>query len=268
MKIRALFTSIVLLLGLMGAAQAQTALTSTTLSAALTATQTTVQVASATGVSAGVYLFVDREAMRVNSITGTLANVSRGFAGSAARAHITGAVVYVGAASAFSSDGGPGGPVGACTRTAQTTLPRISLPSGNVYDCPVGTNAQWALLNGEGLRTVKSEAFNLDNGSGTTIDAILIRPARDILVTACRIVYEDATAGTVAAGNARVGTTVGGSEIVASTAYTNSATVGSTTAMTIVAGNVSAGTPVLVRHTGVAATVAGEAVVECDYVYR
>jgi hypothetical protein len=61
---------------------------------------------------------------------------------------------------------------------------------------------------------------------------------------------------------------VGGSEIVAATAYGNAATVGSTTAMTLVATTVAAGTPVIVRHTGVAAVQAGQAHVEIEYEFR
>lgn len=115
--------------------------------------------------------------------------------------------------------------------------------------------------------TARSVWFNLDNGSGTTIDDVILVPAAAITITAARIVYVDTTSGTVAAGNAKIGTTVGGAEIVAATSYENSKTVGTTTAMTLVATAVAAGTMVSVRHTGVAATAAGQAVVEVDYVY-
>lgn len=244
---------------------AQTAMSTTTLSSLLTASGNTVVLASATGVDVGDFLVVEREAMIVRSIVSTTATVTRGFAGTAARAHNSGATVYVGAPSTFYQGAAPSG---ACTRADEAYLPRVVLPGGDVYDCPVGATPIWSLLNGEGLRTARSEAFNLDNGAGTTIDAVLIRSPREIFITACRIVYEDATTGTVAGGNARVGTTVGGSEIVASTAYANTTAVGATTAMVVVEGKVAAATPVLVRHTGVAITQAGEAVVECDYIYR
>jgi hypothetical protein len=119
-----------------------------------------------------------------------------------------------------------------------------------------------------GTRTgsARSVWFNLDNGAGTTIDDVLVKSVVPITVVAARILYVDATTGTVAAGNARIGTTVGGSEIVASTAYENTKTVGTETAMTIVAGAVPANGAVFVRHTGVAATAAGQAVVEVEYV--
>ena len=114
--------------------------------------------------------------------------------------------------------------------------------------------------------TARTVWFNLDNGAGTTIDDVVIRSVVPITVTAARALYVDATTGTVAAGNFRVGTTVGGSEIVAATAYENTKTVGTVTDGTIVAGTVAANGFVCVRHTGVAATAAGQAVVEIEYI--
>jgi hypothetical protein len=119
--------------------------------------------------------------------------------------------------------------------------------------------------NGPGVAITKSVWFNLDNGAGTTVDDVVLRPAVAVTITGARIVYVDATTGTVAAGNARIGTTVGGSEIVAATAYENTKAVGTVTAMTIVSGAVAANTPVCVRHTGVAVTQAGQAFVEIEY---
>lgn len=119
---------------------------------------------------------------------------------------------------------------------------------------------------GAGTKQIKSTVeFDLDNGAGTTIDFVLMRPAAALTITAARIVYSDATSGTVAAGTAQIGTTVGGTEIVAATAYANTKAVGTTTAMTIASGAVAANTPVIVRHTGVAATQAGKAIVEIEY---
>jgi hypothetical protein len=119
--------------------------------------------------------------------------------------------------------------------------------------------------SGAALGQARSTWFNIDNGAGTTIDDVILRPAVPIVVTAARIVYVDATTGTVAAGNAKIGTTVGGAEIVAATAYENTKAVGTVTAMTIVAGAVAANTPIIVRHTGIAATAAGQAYVEIEY---
>jgi hypothetical protein len=122
---------------------------------------------------------------------------------------------------------------------------------------------------GEGRREIaRSSWFNLDNGAGTTIDDVIMRSSQAISIRAARIVYVDATTGTVAAGNAKIGTTVGGAEIVAATAYANTSAVGTATAMTLTsaAAFVAANTPIIVRHTGVAVTQAGQAVVEIEYV--
>ena len=114
-------------------------------------------------------------------------------------------------------------------------------------------------------KTAKSVWFNLDNGAAATVDDVIIKPAVAITITAARIVYVDATTGTVAAGNAKLGTTLGGAEIVAATAYGDAVAVGTSTAMTIAAGAVAAGVAVFCRHTGVAVTQAGQAFVEIDY---
>lgn len=114
-------------------------------------------------------------------------------------------------------------------------------------------------------RTARSVWFNLDNGAGTTIDDVILKSVVAITVTAARILYVDATSGTVAAGNVKIGTTLAGAEIVAATAYENTKAVGTETALVIAAGAVAAGGAVFVRHTGVAATAAGQSVVEIEY---
>lgn len=258
---------LIALLTLQAVASAQTATTSTTLSTALSDTSgRTVVVASATNVEAGGLLFIDREAMDVVSVSSTTVRVVRGAGGTRPSLHPASSVVYVAAkaqkAGVFKSNQVA---FGTCTRANEGFLPQIDISTGRVWDCPTGVTV-WIPVNE--LNTVRSQAFDLDNGAGTTIDALLIRHPRPIVITACRIVYQGATTGTVAAGNAKVGITVGGAEVVAATAYGDSTAVGATTAMTIVAGKIAAGTPVLVRHTGVAATQAGEAVVECDWYPR
>lgn len=123
------------------------------------------------------------------------------------------------------------------------------------------------ILRGDAPRihTARSRAFDIDNGAGTTIDDVILKHSRAITIQAARIIYVGATTGTVAAGNAKIGTALGGAEIVAATAYENTKAVGVSTAMAIVAGAVAAGGSVFVRHTGIAATAAGEAVVEIEY---
>jgi hypothetical protein len=113
-----------------------------------------------------------------------------------------------------------------------------------------------------------SESFNLDNGAGTTVDRVLMRNSKALLLYAARIVYEDATTGTVAAGTIQLGITVGGATLIAATAYANGAAVGDKTALTLLLTNVAADTPLFVRHTGVAATQAGYAHLELEYAVK
>lgn len=115
------------------------------------------------------------------------------------------------------------------------------------------------------LVPARSMRFDLDNGAGTTVDDVVLRPDVPIVITAARAVYTDATTGTVAGATFKIGTTVGGAEIVAATAYENAKAVGTKTDGVIVAGAVPAGTPVIVRHTGIAAVAAGQAYIEIEY---
>jgi hypothetical protein len=114
-------------------------------------------------------------------------------------------------------------------------------------------------------QVARSRLFNIDNGAAATIDDVLLRHSQAIKLLEGRIVYTTETAGTVAAANIRIGTTVAGTQIAAATAYTNSAAVGSATAITLVQTEIPANTPVITRHTGIAATAAGEAYVELEY---
>ena len=111
----------------------------------------------------------------------------------------------------------------------------------------------------------RSQVFNIDNGAGVNIDDVIMRLSRAVTLSAARIVYVDAATGTVAAGSAQVGTTVGGSDLVAPTNYQNGKAVGSVTNMTLAATAVAANQAVHVRHIGVAATQAGQAYVEIEY---
>lgn len=141
--------------------------------------------------------------------------------------------------------------------------------TGGGNELVVASGGTLTIESGGALRGVKHSAksvwFNIDNGAATTIDDVIMKLPFAVTIVAARIVYVDATTGTVAAGNAKIGTAVGGAEIVAATAYENTKAVGTSTAMTIVAGAVAANGAVFVRHTGIAATAAGQAYVEVDY---
>lgn len=146
---RALFGLGVVLLAT--SASAQSTIDNTTISGAMTATQTTVTVVSATctgcTVANGTVVYVDAEAMRVISVTATstIFNVTRGTDGTAASAHNTGAVAWIGPGNRFhASDPVPLGNfvgTGACTQASYGGFkPWISFRSGLRWFCD---NINW-----------------------------------------------------------------------------------------------------------------------------
>ncbi len=108
-------------------------LTATSLSAAVTSTNTTVfRVASATGITANsTVLYVDDgtggngEAVFVNAVNGTAISVTRGYNGSHAAQHLSGSVVLAGAPAAFVSKD----PSGSCT-AANAYTPTVNILGG------------------------------------------------------------------------------------------------------------------------------------------
>jgi hypothetical protein len=119
------------------------------------------------------------------------------------------------------------------------------------------------------LAHINSQTFNLDNGNGTTVDEALFNSGPK----GCRIervyaLYQEA-AQTVAGGNFKLGTAVGGATLVAATAYTDTAAVGDKTDATVLlGGEVAPNTTVFVRHTGVGATQTGTAKICAEVVFN
>lgn len=137
-------------------ASAQTYLTSTTLSNATTASQTSFVVASASGIVAGGGLYVDREFMTVRSVSGTTITVSRGQSGTVANAHGASRTVIIFPVAAIptavsSTDPSPVDGVGTCTPGAHQYLPIVNVTNGNVWLCRFTAAAQaarvWAATN-------------------------------------------------------------------------------------------------------------------------
>jgi hypothetical protein len=135
-------------LALSASAFGQTALTATKLAAAVTTSANIVRVSSATGILAGNLLFIEdgtgggsgagsSEAMLVESISGTVATVVRGYYGSIANAHISGALVITGTPNQFYAVE----PSGACTATSQPVTPYINVKSGNQWLCSTVTGS-------------------------------------------------------------------------------------------------------------------------------
>lgn len=116
------------------------------------------------------------------------------------------------------------------------------------------------------INTVRSQFFNLDNGSGTTVDEPLFRTgAKGGRLVRVYALYGEATQ-TVAGGNYKLGVAAGGATLVAATAYEDSKSVGDSTAATILVDRIPANTTVFVRHTGVASTQTGTATVCVEWV--
>lgn len=121
--------------GFLPAAYAQVALPQTTLAAAIsTETTQTVVVTSATGMTAGTTLLVvDREAMLVNAINGTILTVQRGTSQSKTSKHLNSSVVFNGPARYFRT--APIELTGTCTRSEIPALPRVNTQTGVISDC-------------------------------------------------------------------------------------------------------------------------------------
>jgi len=135
-----------LLLLLAGLAVAQqNTLTQTTLSAAITANDTVLTVASATGISvpsagvAGTALYIiDPGAKQGELVTVTAAgpistafSVRRGRSGTKSTAHISGALVMIGAPNLFQS----ADPAGGCTASSVYVTPWVNVNTGNQWIC-------------------------------------------------------------------------------------------------------------------------------------
>jgi hypothetical protein len=110
------------------------------------------------------------------------------------------------------------------------------------------------------------EVFNIDNGSGSTEDQIILVPSVPITIVAARVVYIEATDTEGAAdATVQIGTAIAGEQIVAAAALEVAKAIGDVTDLTIVDGAVAADELVAVRHTGIAATEAGQYVVQIEY---
>lgn len=136
-------------------AAAQTYNTSTTVATAVTSyTNTSLAVASVTGMAVGNYVYVDHELMRITAIN-TTTKILTVVRSQTPSLHSASAVVFWGPGSMFVS--GPvdnqGHPLsGACTASNYPYLPLIDVNTGNVYLCRAFnasgvTAAQWTWTN-------------------------------------------------------------------------------------------------------------------------
>lgn len=158
MRLSRLLVSLLLILGLTSAVHAQTVLTSTTLSAAITGpADQQISIASTTnwvasGSTGQTFALVDREIMAVRTIntTSKVVQVTRGASATRPAPHISGATIwFIPSPLAIQ----PYVPSGQCTRTALLYVPMIvggiaTTPQtsevGGLWDClGVTTAGQW-----------------------------------------------------------------------------------------------------------------------------
>lgn len=157
---RTKFTDVLLVVAILVMASAiptygQTALNTTTLSAAITSTSDqTVRVASATGIVAKTTaLYVDRELMPVTAVSGTVITVIRGGGGTKATLHASSSAVYAGLLQYFSTTDR----YGACTSTNEIALPVINVANGSVFDCR--SSGTWIPIGYGSQRSGAAESF-------------------------------------------------------------------------------------------------------------
>jgi hypothetical protein len=93
--IRYILLAVALALGALPAS-AQTIISRTTVSAAVSATAQSIVVASATGFTVGNFAWLDMEAVQITSVSGTTIGIQRGQIGTAARAHASGRAILTG----------------------------------------------------------------------------------------------------------------------------------------------------------------------------
>ncbi|MCC6650629.1 MAG: hypothetical protein IT348_05730 [Candidatus Eisenbacteria bacterium] len=139
---RSFVAALVAVLCLAGPVAAQTALSETTVSSAVTSSQNFVVVASATGAVAGGGLYVDREYMRIadSYVSGTRIPVIRA---TRSVSHAASVPVYLGNANAFINADRDG----SCTAANEQYSPQVNVSNGAVWECNSAVK-KWVNLRG------------------------------------------------------------------------------------------------------------------------
>jgi hypothetical protein len=201
-----------LFLCLFAVAVLASAQTSTSLAAALSRGESTINLTSTTGVVASglgpvTGFYVDREYMTATQpVSGNLYGVKRGVAGIQS-AHVSGSTVYVGAPGNF--DLGVNDRVGACSGTFSVIMVR----TGNVITCSNGSYARFGSLGDSSVGAVVASATTITatarvfHVSGTVAIANIV--AFGLTPGSTITVIPDAVFATTTAGNiAKVTTAV------------------------------------------------------------
>lgn len=153
-------------------ATAQQYLTTTTLSASITASQTQFQLASATNVQVGGALYIDQEFMPILAVSSTTVTVSRT---NKPAAHAASAQVFVATAALkpltmlTSTAAKRTGQCSTSTVSVRSTalasiaaLPIIDIDTGNIYDCRhngVGGAWVWNVINVQKFNSVDGSTW-------------------------------------------------------------------------------------------------------------
>lgn len=132
---------------------AQRTLTNTTLAANLSATATQATLTSVTGVTVGQFGYLDRELVQITAVdtTNAIITIQRGQGGTQAAAHDNAERIFIangGDYKTIDPDYGQD-----CNRgVAQAAvLPWINTRTGNIWNCPLGTDRAWNGTNTMGL---------------------------------------------------------------------------------------------------------------------
>ncbi|MBT3390336.1 MAG: hypothetical protein HN413_07980 [Chloroflexi bacterium] len=181
---------------------------------------------------------------------------------------ITGGKIIEGAYGMYYNAGAPtDGASGTYAGIAPVGALLIDTTNGNLYR-NTGTQAAPAWNFAE-RKQVLSKEFNLDNGAGTTDDDLVLHSMQSVTPVAAQVVYTEASdSGDASGANVKVGSSQGGSDVVAATNLENGKAVGSVTALTLGSGvdDVGDNGSIWVRHTGVAATQVGKYKVLVEYI--
>ena len=187
------------LLGIAAHLSAQTILTPTTLSAAVTSLKSKNIVVASVGSGASIIappsvngnpfssLYIDKELLTVEAVNGTTVTVIRGQGGTSATYHASGALVFVGPPQAFAvgsadnagqSFGPPPIAGGSCTRGNLLYLPSVNVETGVISDClggvwvnGVSTQSTQFRLN---FPPIGSVAYTGLNTNGTAVGSTTV----------------------------------------------------------------------------------------------
>ncbi len=167
------------------------------------------------------------------------------------------------------------------TKIGSGAVTATKIGSGAVTAAKIGSGAVTAAKIGSGAvtpakqatnakrRYIMSQEFNIDAGAGVNVDDLMLHTTVPITPIAAQVTYTEQTdSGDASGATIQLGTTKGGSNIVAATNLENAKAVGSKTALTLGSGvdDVPANGNVWARLTGIAATQVGKFKVVLEYV--